>query len=186
MIEKKNNHWVFFVGLSVGLLCTRIWYMLLSSLMMCFNKLFICLPWSHLYAVILFAQQQKIAGIQIYERCEINSDFVMDFKNPLTYLKKKSMSSFLYIHILNCILIIKYQINDEIAWKLDTLNSYVFEIKKKCWQNMYSVTKQFCFISVFQFLSNYTECLTNDLVTGLGMVVAIPMCGGRFKQIINF
>lgn len=30
---------------------------------------------------------------------------------------------------------------------------------------------------VFQFLSNYTECLTNDLVTGLGMVVAIPMCG---------
>lgn len=139
MIEKKNNHF-FFVGLSVGLLCTRIWYMLLSSLMMCFNKLFICLPWSHLYAVILFAQQQKIAGIQIYERCEINSDFVMDFKNPSTYLKKKSMSSFLYIHILNCILIIKYQINDEIAWKLDTLNSYVFEIKKKCWQNMYSLS----------------------------------------------
>ncbi|XP_048729662.1 solute carrier family 35 member F3-like [Ostrea edulis] len=30
---------------------------------------------------------------------------------------------------------------------------------------------------VFQFLSNYTECLTNELVTGLGMVVAIPMCG---------
>lgn len=78
------------------------------------------------------------------------------------------MSSFLYIHILNCILIIRYQVNDEIALKLDTLNSYVFEIK-------------FCFISVFQFLSNYTECLTNDLVTGLGMVVAIPMCGGRFK-----
>lgn len=147
--------------------------MLLSSLMMCFNKLFICLSWSHLYAVILFAQQQKIAGIHIYERCEINSDFVMDFKNPLTYLKKKSISSFLYIHILNCILIIRYQVNDEIALKLDTLNSYVFEIK-------------FCFISVFQFLSNYTECLTNDLVTGLGMVVAIPMCGGRFKQIINF
>ncbi|XP_061183186.1 solute carrier family 35 member F3-like [Saccostrea echinata] len=29
---------------------------------------------------------------------------------------------------------------------------------------------------VFQFLSNYTECLTNELVTGLGMVVAVPMC----------
>ncbi|XP_062600179.1 solute carrier family 35 member F3-like [Saccostrea cucullata] len=29
---------------------------------------------------------------------------------------------------------------------------------------------------VFQFLSNYTECLTKELVTGLGMVVAVPMC----------
>lgn len=136
MIEKKNNHF-FFVGLSVGLLCTRIWYMLLSSLMMCFNKLFICLSWSHLYAVILFAQQQKIAGIQIYERCEINSDFVMDFKNPLTYLKK--INEFFLIHSYPK-LYFNYQINDEIAWKLDTLNSYVFEIKKKCWQNMYSLS----------------------------------------------
>ncbi|XP_022310046.2 solute carrier family 35 member F3-like isoform X1 [Crassostrea virginica] len=32
-------------------------------------------------------------------------------------------------------------------------------------------------MTVFQFLSNYTDCLNNEVITGLGMVVAIPMCG---------
>lgn len=95
MIEKKNNHF-FFVGLSVGLLCTRIGYMLLSSLMMCFNKLFICLSWSHLYAVILFAQQQKNRRNTDLRKMRNKFRFCHGFKNLLTYLKK--INEFNLIH----------------------------------------------------------------------------------------